>query len=271
MPYPRGITCVHQHHVVAHLYCASETKFGYRHPSSEYWNHGISCQQSPFATQVTSPNQEKDQTIYFVKLDSDRTRREDCELDRERDRKSIMVLRGEVHEAQGNRSDKRRPSRWHRARESAPMVAFRKVHHLIMLTSSTLVLFSLILTYTLNSRPTSFERFMDSGNFGPRYLLTLLSLLVKSPLLSLSARAMAAIPFRRLAQQPRRGDPDLFSGPPDSTGLRLVCITETRMVRCRSRRYKRRARRDYARVGPRRAPISLDRYGLLRWSAGTGA
>jgi len=72
-----------------------------------------------------------------------------------------------------------------------------------------MTLFGIILAYYLNSAPAGCENFMDSQSFGPRFILTAIALILKSPLLSLCARASASVSCTRLATKARHAYLDL--------------------------------------------------------------
>lgn len=55
-------------------------------------------------------------------------------------------------------------------RDSLPLPKLRRLYPLLLLTSMSLVLFALVLSYALNKDETPFERFMDSESFGPPFL-----------------------------------------------------------------------------------------------------
>ncbi|KAL9102213.1 MAG: hypothetical protein Q9163_002619 [Psora crenata] len=69
-------------------------------------------------------------------------------------------------------------------------------------------LFSAVLVYQFNTTKTGFRRFMDAGNFGPRFLLTTAGVLLKGQWARLERRSVVTAPFERAARGVNSTDGD---------------------------------------------------------------
>jgi Protein of unknown function (DUF3433) len=108
-------------------------------------------------------------------------------------------------------------------------IRYKDAIYLTLITSGSATLLGLVLVYALTSTSSSFERFMDSQSFGPRFMLSVLALLLKSPLLSLWSLTTCSLPFSRLVSRPRHAILDILCPVPvPQTPLGSIAYTVRR-------------------------------------------